>query len=276
MEMIDVLKKLQEIAETKPELVKDAVENVQRTNPAKVDEGALKQQMHGDAENMSKEEFVKKYGQGSEEFWDNINGVEESKSKPDFLDMDKDGDKKEPMKKAIKDKEAKKESVNESITIATDSPEEAGMMMQILKLAGVQPVDAKMIGAEEQPAEEEYANEPDEKTQSVDDLVNLHSGGLNRQKIQIKKGHPGDNELAAEDLADSLRKQYSEFKTNYEKAVTEAKAIAEKKLTKAEKEKKEKVVKGIKKNMPDMKKRYGKRAKEVAYATATKIAKKKA
>jgi len=223
MEMIDVLKKLQEIAETKPELVKDAVENVQRTNPAKVDEGALKQQMHGDAENMSKEEFVKKYGQGSEEFWDNINGVEESKSKPDFLDTDKDGDKKEPMKKAIKDKEAKKESVNESITIATDSPQEAGMMMQILKLAGVQPVDAKMIGAEEQPAEEEYANEPDEKTQSVDDLVNLHSGGLNRQKIQIKKGHPGDNELAAEDLADSLRKQYSEFKTNYEKAVTEAK-----------------------------------------------------
>jgi len=32
----------------------------------------------------------------------------------------------------------------------------------------------------------------------------------------------------------------------------------------------------MKKDMPDMKKRYGKRAKEVAYATATKIAKKKA
>ena len=31
----------------------------------------------------------------------------ETKAKPDFLDMDKDGDKKEPMKKAIKDKEAK-------------------------------------------------------------------------------------------------------------------------------------------------------------------------
>ena len=28
-------------------------------------------------------------------------------AKPDFLDMDKDGDKTEPMKKAIKDKEAK-------------------------------------------------------------------------------------------------------------------------------------------------------------------------
>ena len=32
----------------------------------------------------------------------------EKKAKPDFLDMDGDGDKKEPMKKAIKDKKAKK------------------------------------------------------------------------------------------------------------------------------------------------------------------------
>lgn len=32
---------------------------------------------------------------------------EAKKSKPDFLDMDKDGDKKEPMKKAIKDKKSK-------------------------------------------------------------------------------------------------------------------------------------------------------------------------
>jgi hypothetical protein len=37
----------------------------------------------------------------------------EAKAKPDFLDMDKDGDKKEPMKKAIKDKDAKKESIEE-------------------------------------------------------------------------------------------------------------------------------------------------------------------
>lgn len=46
--------------------------------------------------------------------------------KPDFLDMDKDGDKKEPMKKAVADKKAnpfakkdeKKESVNESADLA--------------------------------------------------------------------------------------------------------------------------------------------------------------
>ena len=155
--------------------------------------------------------------------------VQETNAKPDFLDLDKDGNKKEPMKKAAKDKEMKKEEVKEAIQMSADTPEEAGVLMQILKLAGVQPVDAKMIGAEqpaEMPADEtELANSPagyqnDQKVQSIDDLVNVHSGGLNRQKVQIKKGHPGDNELTAEDLANSLTAQYESFKKQYQ---TEAK-----------------------------------------------------
>ena len=40
-------------------------------------------------------------------FKESYKKVAEAKAKPDFLDMDKDGNKKEPMKKAIKDKEAK-------------------------------------------------------------------------------------------------------------------------------------------------------------------------
>jgi hypothetical protein len=40
---------------------------------------------------------------------------ESKKAKPDFLDMDKDGNKKEPMKKAIKDKKAMKESIEMKI-----------------------------------------------------------------------------------------------------------------------------------------------------------------
>ena len=52
--------------------------------------------------------------------------VAEKKAKPDFLDVDKDGDKKEPMKKAVADKkenpfakkDEKKESVNESADLA--------------------------------------------------------------------------------------------------------------------------------------------------------------
>jgi hypothetical protein len=46
-----------------------------------------------------------------------IAGIQEAK-KPDFLDMDKDGDKKEPMSKAVKDKEEKK--VDESIFALTN------------------------------------------------------------------------------------------------------------------------------------------------------------
>ena len=260
MEMIDVLQKLKEIAESKPELVKDAVDNVSRTNP-KVDESRMKDYLHDEAEKLSREEFIKKHGKSLAGFWDSINGSQEateSKSKPDFLDMDKDGDKKEPMKKAIKDKEAKKESVNEAIQISTDSPQEASMMMQILKLAGVQPVDAAMIGAEEptaepemnqddaagsmdmarirdiikkpeeDQAEETFANEPEEKVSDIDTLVNVHSGGLNRRKQQFAKSQDGDNAMAVEDqiteeeLANSLRTQYESFKEAYQNEAKKA------------------------------------------------------
>lgn len=37
-----------------------------------------------------------------------LRALNEKKAKPDFLDVDKDGDKKEPMKKAVKDKKSKK------------------------------------------------------------------------------------------------------------------------------------------------------------------------
>src|SRR6056300_811137 len=263
MEMIDVLTRLKEIAESKPELVKDAVENVERTNPTQVNEGGMKDYLHDEAEKLSREEFIKKHGKSLAGFWDSINGSQEateSKSKPDFLDMDKDGDKKEPMKKAIKDKEMKKESVNEAIQISTDSPQEASMMMQILKLAGVQPVDAAMIGAEEptaepemdqddaagsmdmarirdiikkpeeEQAEETFANEPEEKVSDIDTLVNVHSGGLNRNKKTYPKVANGDNPMAAEDriteeeLANSLRNQYESFKEAYQNEAKKAKS----------------------------------------------------
>jgi hypothetical protein len=52
----------------------------------------------------SYEDYKKEYASFPEEFPKN------EASKPDFLDMDKDGDKTEPMKKAIKDKEAKEDT----------------------------------------------------------------------------------------------------------------------------------------------------------------------
>ena len=239
MEMIDVLTKLKEIAESKPELVKDAVENVEKTNPKEVKEGKMKDYLHSEAEKLSREDFLKKHGESLRGFYNAINGKEDD----------------EDSIAAGEGKMMKKETVKEDIKISADTPQEASMMMQILKLAGVKPVDAAMIGAEPEHGsdmdhgdddamgsmqmgkmrdmmmkpdmerqEETFANEPEEKVQDIDSLVNKHSGGLNRQKIQYRKEYPGDNHMAAEDkiteqdLANSLRAQYDSFKESYQKA----------------------------------------------------------
>lgn len=52
-------------------------------------------------------------------------------------------------------------------------------------------------------------------------------------------------------------------------------SVSEKKLSSAETKEKEKVVKSMKKNKGEFQKNYGKKAKDVMYATATKIAKEK-
>ena len=246
--MIDVLAKLKEIAEKKPELVKDAVENVEKTNP-KVNEGAMKDYLHGEAEKLSRDEFIKKHGESLRGFYNAIMGSEDDEDdKPDSMEG----------------KEMKKEKMKEDMHITTDSPEEAGMLMQILKMAGLKPVDAKMMGMEPEHGsdmdpgamnkkmdvpgddamgsmqmakmrdmmmkpdmekqEETFANTPDEKVQDVDTLVNVHSGGLNRQKKTYPRVSPADNPMAAEDkiteqdLANSLRAQYESFKETYQKA----------------------------------------------------------
>jgi len=175
MEMIDVLTKLREIAETKPELVKDALENVEKTNPKTVTEGGMKDFLHDEAEKMSRKEFIAKHGESLAGFWDSINGTEEAVEGklPAGLQAyqdkkagkeDKDvpaGSHKMPDGTIMKDKDHKKEEVKESIQISADTPQEASMMMQLLKLAGVQPVDQAMISQGEPEAEPE-ANHDDE------------------------------------------------------------------------------------------------------------------
>ena len=349
--MIDVLKRLTEIAETKPELVKDAVANVQATNPQavvqnavqsepamKTDEGGMSDIHIGAQEALgefqdeegnltaSKKEvvaaLVKKSkevsfptsyeyevaarmaadeyndaGQrmadmepamDSEQSTDEGNAFAQAVQQAKASGMKKGdkfkvGDEEHTLRdsdfeevnttamktpegkipaglKAYQDKKAgkeeKKETVKEDIKISADTPQEAGMMMQILKLAGVQPVDQAMISQEpnaeepnaepeqddamgtmqmakmrdmmtapdEEKAAETFANEPEEKVQDIDSLVNKHSGGLNRQKKTHPRVSPADNPMAAEDkiteeeLANSLRTQYESFKTAYQEA----------------------------------------------------------
>jgi len=360
MEMIDVLKRLSEIAETKPELVKDAVANVQATNPQavvqnavqsepaiKTDEGGMSDVHIGAQEALSQfqdEEgdltspkrdvvaaLVKKskelsfpdsyeYEMAARMAADDFNdagqkmadmepamdseqptdegnafaqavqqakaagmkkgdkfkvGDEEHTLRDSDFEVNTDTMKTEKTEegkmpaglKAYHDKKAgkeeEKETVKEDIKISADTPQEAGVMMQILKLAGVQPVDAKMTGADEptaepeaeeecpvcgndvddmakmrdvvtapdnEKAEETFDNEPDVKVQDTDTLVNVHSGGLNRQKKTHPRVSPGDNPMATEDtvteedLANSLRAQYEGFKKEYQEAAKVAEA----------------------------------------------------
>jgi hypothetical protein len=155
---------------------------------AEMEEGKVKNwlmDMESDAVDMSREAFIKKHGQSQAHVWDRVQKKEKEnesvqEAKPDFLDMDKDGNKKEPMKKAIKDKEKK---MNESVVIATDNPEEAAMMMQLLKLAGVQPVSQDVKAA----------------------------GGDNPMAIKM-----GESEITEEQLSNSLRAQYESFKQTYQ------------------------------------------------------------
>ena len=77
-----------------------------------VNEGRQKDEredMEADASDMSKAEFIKAHGERYAYVWDRVHDemMEAKKSKPDYLDFDKDGDTKEPMKKALKDKEKK-------------------------------------------------------------------------------------------------------------------------------------------------------------------------
>ena len=209
----------------------------------------MKDYLHGEAEKLSRDEFIKKHGESLRGFYNAIMGSEDDEDdKPDSMEG----------------KEMKKEKMKEDMHITTDSPEEAGMLMQILKMAGLKPVDAKMMGMEPEHGsdmdpgdlnkkmdvpgddatgsmqmakmrdmmmkpdmekqEETFANTPDEKVQDVDTLVNVHSGGLNRQKKTYPRVSPADNPMAAEDkiteqdLANSLRAQYESFKESYQKA----------------------------------------------------------
>ena len=153
--------------------------------------------------------------------------------KPDYLDFDKDGDKKEPMKKALKDKEKVDEcgpgpmgsmgqdegnmSINTSMnsdgtkSVSVNATgDQADALAQMLKMAGLAAHHAVhgggepkgiviQAGPEEQVEEErdvQYANTPDEEVENVDAI--LHQGDdLHKEKEQYAgMAKLGDNPMA--------------------------------------------------------------------------------
>ena len=120
-------------------------------------------------------------------------------------------------------KKMKKDKMNESVVIATDTPEEASMMMKLLQLAGVNPVNQNQP---EVKADETYANTPKEKYSDIKAAI-PNGTDLNREKGAYVKAAGGDNpmaikmgeaEITEEHLSNSLRAQYESFKQTYQEA----------------------------------------------------------
>ena len=176
--------------------------------------------------------------QKDKEDYEKTKGRYDEAAKPDFLDFDKDGDKKEPMKKALGDKK-KSGGMNETHEFKNKLIEALkGKQHKIDKNKNnkIDAQDFKILRGEKNVTEA-----------SCDDEVKKHE----------KKMHGKDGEVAKH--VDKMHKE-------------EVEQIEEKEMTDAEMAKREKIVKSMKKGFAGFRQRYGKDAKSVMYATATKQA----
>ena len=304
--MIDVIRKLEEIANKSPEVAK-AIQSTEAMNPKQQAAIAIakKEKMKEAPDSIvAAQQAVEEYLDGDTLTKPKIEVINDLKRRakaatfPQSYELetaaqmvadkyDDDGDEKftgEQVNTNTMETKDKK-PVKEAIQMTADTPQEASMLMQILQMAGIKPMGADMPskmtipsdepehGSEMDPGalnkqmdmpgdddamgsmqmakmrdmvmqpdqekkDETFANSPGDrekdepKIKDIDTLVNVHSGGLNRQKTQYKKEYPGDNPMAAEDkiteqdLANSLRNQYESFKSSYQEAakVAETKA----------------------------------------------------
>ena len=100
------------------------------------------------------------------------------------------------------------------------------------------------------------------------------AGQLKGKDAITKSATPGDNESPHPARNKLVGEAEEDRITQLERRIEALEAMLnERPLTKGEENKKEKYVKGMKKNKDDFKKRYGKDAEAVMYATATKNAK---
>ena len=134
-------------------------------------------------------------------------------SKPDFLDMDKDGDKKEPMKKAVKDKEMKEGAKPDYIDLDKD-----GNKKETMKKAAK---DAKVKEAFPVPGETQ------EKTTGKFDKKKISTGTVYTKKAEKEK----DSEKKDKDLEEGSKSDNKQDKlpsmAHIKKMCQDGKSVAE-------------------------------------------------
>ena len=220
--------------------------------------------------------------------------VEESSAKPDFLDLDKDGDKKEPMKKAssqMKKEEAEQVEEAEIVKTATGMRVYGSSYGDSAKARRDQV--KKSIDTAKGPKMKDLSDIEAEKKKKkkMSEMVALYQEqGLKGLFATLVKEEPTSAEFDAEIKMTQDKSQGKGKKAEVSKAAVQAvqseefevvmdelngyaeATIEERSMTEPEMKKKEEIVKSMKKGIAGFKDRYGDRAKNVMYATATKQA----
>ena len=127
---------------------------------------------------LDKKKGKKENGEEKEE----ENGKESKGSKPDFLDLDKDGDKKEPMKKAAKEK--KEETEHNYVNAYLDELKKTTMGSYIAK-ASKDLADRRF----DQGDSEKRKYDPDEADEKEDKKLDKREQGIARSAKKITKEH---------------------------------------------------------------------------------------
>ena len=128
---------------------------------------------------LDKKKGKKENGEEKEE----KNGNGSKGSKPDFLDLDKDGDKKEPMKKAAKEKKMKEESGNYVETYLDELKKTT--MGSYIAQASKDLADRRF----DQGDSEKRKYDPDEADEKEDKKLDKREQGIARAAKKITKEH---------------------------------------------------------------------------------------
>jgi len=220
-----------------------------------------------------------------------VNEVKDG-AKPDFLDLDKDGNKTEPMKKAAKD--AKETDKKKDLEEALDDYPTPGQDEGVPTIGSF---EYEMDLGADFPEGHEYNRQNkgigyadigrDDfdiiSYKEKDELRKKYGSALAKDKWWVigRALILGDEELEAglaekpyedgKNLSPSAKKEWERIKSRKESGRLDEEEAQH--LSKAEKKEKEKIVKGMKDKKSDFEKRYPGRGEEVMYATATKKAK---
>jgi hypothetical protein len=181
--------------------------------------------------------------------------------KPDFLDFDKDGNKKEPMTKALQDKK-KMKKVKEGQIEKTATG---------IRHRGTHDFD---VGQEDGQADEKKASA--KKPQHTYDApfgttkIPDWKGPKTVHKISdVEPGQKSDGEVRRRGRPKKVTEMTDREFHGFMRGIM----VLEEKMSPPQKAEKERIVKGMKKKaVPGLKKRYGERWQDVMHATATKMA----